>query len=63
MFIAMLEALKKFDPKDVDIENLRTGIIAGSLCPRPIMERLIDELKLKGITNCYGQTETGPVSV
>jgi len=63
MFIAMLEALKKMDPKDIDITNLRTGIIAGSLCPRPIMERIIDELNLKGITNCYGQTETGPVSV
>lgn len=54
MFIAMLEALKKMDPKDIDISRLRTGIMAGSLCPRPIMERVIAELNLGAITNCYG---------
>ena len=51
------------DPKEVDIANLRTGIIGGSLCPEPIMERIINELNLSGLTNSYGQTETGPTSV
>ena len=60
MFIAMLDDLKKMD--SVDTSNLRTGIVAGSLCPKPLAERIIDELSLSGITNCYGQTETGPVS-
>ena len=60
MFIAMLEELKKME--SVDTENLRSGIVAGSLCPKPLMERIIDELGLDEMTNCYGQTETGPVS-
>ena len=60
MFISMLDELKKMD--SVNIKNLRTGIIAGSLCPKPLMERIINELNLSGMTNCYGQTETGPVS-
>ena len=35
MFIAMLEELKKME--NVDTENLRTGIAAGTLVPKPIM--------------------------
>jgi fatty-acyl-CoA synthase len=40
--------------KDIDLSRLRTGIIAGSLCPKPLMERIIEEMNLKGMTNCYG---------
>jgi fatty-acyl-CoA synthase len=52
MFIAMLDELKKMD--SINTSNLRTGIVAGSLCPKPLAERIIDELNLSGITNCYG---------
>ena len=60
MFIAMLEELKIME--NVDTENLRTGIAAGSLVPKPLMERIINEMGLDEMTICYGQTETGPVS-
>ena len=52
MFIAMLEELKKMD--NVDTENLRTGIAAGSLVPKPLMERIINEMGLDEMTICYG---------
>jgi fatty-acyl-CoA synthase len=52
MFIAMLEELKKMT--HIDTSNLRTGIIAGSLCPKPLMQTIIHQLKLSDITNCYG---------
>ncbi|MFX9699909.1 AMP-binding protein, partial [Acinetobacter baumannii] len=42
---------------------LRTGIMAGSPCPREIMQRVIDRMHMSEITICYGMTETSPVSV
>ncbi|WP_338557758.1 AMP-binding protein [Acinetobacter sp. KS-LM10] len=59
MFIAMLEQ-EQFD--DFDLSSLRTGIMAGSPCPREIMQRVIDRMHMKDITICYGMTETAPVS-
>ncbi len=41
---------------------LRTGIVAGALCPKELMERIIGDLGMTEITNCYGMTETSPVS-
>jgi fatty-acyl-CoA synthase len=45
-----------------DLSSLRTGIMAGSPCPVEVMKRVIDRMNLKEITNCYGMTETSPVS-
>ncbi|OTG80352.1 AMP-binding protein [Acinetobacter sp. ANC 4648] len=59
MFIAMLEH-EKFD--QFDLSSLRTGIMAGSPCPREIMQRVIDRMHMDEITICYGMTETAPVS-
>lgn len=59
MFIAMLEE-EHFD--QFDLTSLRTGIMAGSPCPREIMQRVIDRMHMKEITICYGMTETAPVS-
>lgn len=59
MFIAMLEE-ESFD--QFDLSSLRTGIMAGSPCPREIMQRVIDRMHMKDITICYGMTETAPVS-
>lgn len=59
MFIAELEH-PNF--KQYDLSSLRTGIVAGSLCPMPLMKRCIHEMHLSQITNCYGMTETSPVS-
>ncbi|WP_173910564.1 AMP-binding protein [Acinetobacter sp. Marseille-Q1618] len=60
MFIAMLEQ-ETFD--QFDLSSLRTGIMAGSPCPREIMQRVIERMHMSEITICYGMTETAPVSV
>lgn len=59
MFIAEL-ATPEFDR--YDLSSLRTGIMAGAPCPVEIMKRVISEMNVSQITNCYGMTETSPVS-
>ncbi len=59
MFIAELEH-PEFDR--FDLSHLRTGIMGGSVCPRPVMEQVISRMGMREITICYGQTETSPVS-
>ena len=58
MFIAELD-----DPDfaNYDVSSLRTGVIAGSTCPRELMKRLISDMDLNGIVIAYGQTECSPV--
>ncbi len=58
MFIAALEH-KMFSR--FDMSSLRTGIMAGSVCPEPLMRRVTEEMYLKDITICYGLTEASPV--
>ena len=58
MFLAELEH-KLF--KRFDVSSLRTGIMAGSVCPEPLMRRVVDEMNMKEITICYGLTEGSPV--
>lgn len=59
MFIAMLNH-PEFS--SFDLTSLRTGVMAGSTCPAPVMERVITELGMRDVTICYGMTETSPVS-
>lgn len=59
MFIAMLEQ-DSFE--EFDLSSLRTGIMAGSPCPREIMQRVMERMHMSDITICYGMTETAPVS-
>ena len=59
MFIAELET-PEFSR--YDLSSLRTGIMAGSPCPVEVMKRVIGSMHLTQITNCYGMTETSPVS-
>jgi fatty-acyl-CoA synthase len=59
MFIAELET-PEF--ARYDLSSLRTGIMAGSPCPIEVMKRVISSMNLTEITNCYGMTETSPVS-
>ena len=42
--------------------GLRTGIMAGSPCPEPLMKRVIRDMGADEITIAYGMTETSPVS-
>ena len=58
MFLAELEH-KLF--KRFDVSSLRTGIMAGSVCPESLMRRVVDEMNMKEITICYGLTEASPV--
>ncbi len=59
MFIAMLD-----HPRfaSFDLSSLRTGIMAGSLCPIEVMKRVIDKMNMSQVTIAYGMTETSPVS-
>jgi len=58
MFIAILDhpLFHKFD-----FSSLRTGIMAGSNCPVPVMEKVIEKMNMGDITICYGLTEASPV--
>jgi len=57
MFLAEME-----DPefKRFDLSSLRTGVMAGALCPEALMRRAIDEMNLREITIIYGLTEASP---
>lgn len=59
MFIAEL-ALPDF--ASYDLSTLRTGVMAGSLCPIEVMERVLGEMNMRDVAICYGMTETSPVS-
>jgi fatty-acyl-CoA synthase len=43
-----------------DLSSLRTGVMAGSLCPEALMRRAIEEMNLREITIIYGLTEASP---
>lgn len=58
MFIAVLEH-RSF--ARYDLSSLRTGIMAGSPCPVPVMEKVMDLMHMTEITICYGLTEASPV--
>src|SRR4029453_5060606 len=45
-----------------DLSTLRTGVMAGSLCPIEVMNKVISEMNMVDVAICYGMTETSPVS-
>jgi len=45
-----------------DLSSLRTGIMAGSVCPVEVMRRCIDDMGMAEVSIAYGMTETSPVS-
>ena len=57
MFIAMLE---NPDFAKTDFSYMRTGIMAGSLCPISVMQDVVDKMNMKEIVITYGQTEASP---
>jgi fatty-acyl-CoA synthase len=57
MFIAELE---RPDFAQYDLSSLRTGVMAGALCPEPLMRRVMTEMHLPEITIAYGMTESSP---
>lgn len=58
MFIAELEQLNYHS---FDLSSLRTGIMAGALCPEPLMRKAMEKMNLTELTIAYGLTETSPV--
>lgn len=44
-----------------DLSSLRTGIMAGSPCPLPLLERVMADMGAREITIGYGQTEASPI--
>ena len=59
MFIAELEH-PEFG--SYDLSSLRTGIMAGSLCPIEVMKRVTGEMHMPEVGIAYGMTETSPAS-
>ena len=59
MFIAMLG---HSDFASCDLSSLRTGIMAGSVCPVEVMKRCVNEMNMAEVAIAYGMTETSPVS-
>jgi fatty-acyl-CoA synthase len=44
-----------------DLASLRTGIMAGSPCPLPLMEAVVATMGARELTIGYGQTEASPI--
>lgn len=57
MFLAELEQL---DTQRFDLTSLRTGIMAGALCPEPLMRKVMERMNLTELTIAYGLTEASP---
>ncbi|MGW0159478.1 AMP-binding protein [Mycobacterium sp. NPDC003323] len=47
---------------DRDLSSLRTGIMAGAVCPIEVMKRCINDMHMAEVAIAYGMTETSPVS-
>jgi fatty-acyl-CoA synthase len=59
MFIAMQNHA---DFATFDLSTLRTGIMAGALCPVEVMKRCVNDMNMAEVSIAYGMTETAPVS-
>jgi fatty-acyl-CoA synthase len=59
MFIA---ELGEPDFEQFDLSSLRTGIMAGSICPSEVMKQVNGRMNMKEVQIAYGMTETSPVS-
>jgi fatty-acyl-CoA synthase len=59
MFIAM-QNHPEF--ADRDLSSLRTGIMAGAVCPVEVMKHCVEDMNMTEVAIAYGMTETSPVS-
>ncbi|MEZ0577133.1 AMP-binding protein [Nocardioides sp. MH1] len=59
MFIAMQSSA---DFASYDLSSLRTGIMAGAVCPVEVMKRCVNDMHMAEVSIAYGMTETSPVS-
>lgn len=65
MFLAELDLMETMPSARAlaQMTQFRTGIAAGSAVPAELIRKLKSELYLDKLTNCYGMTETSPVSL
>jgi fatty-acyl-CoA synthase len=59
MFIAMQNVP---DFGSYDLTSLRTGVMAGSICPVEVMKHCVNDMHMAEVSIAYGMTETSPVS-
>ncbi len=59
MFTDILSKQKQHRRK---VSTLKKGIMAGSVCPEYLMNRVINELGITELSICYGMTELSPVT-
>ena len=62
MFIAMQGLLGSAEFPLTMVTTLRTGIMAGSICPVEVMKRCLTDMHMAEVSIAYGMTETSPVS-
>jgi fatty-acyl-CoA synthase len=62
MFIAMQGLLGSAEFPLSTVATLRTGVMAGSICPVEVMKRCIEDMHMAEVSIAYGMTETSPVS-
>jgi fatty-acyl-CoA synthase len=61
MFIEEINQMEK-NPGKFNLKTVRGGIMAGSICPRPLMEKARELLNCRELIIGYGMTETSPLS-
>ena len=62
MFIAMQGLLGSAEFPPSTFSTLRTGVMAGSICPVEVMKRCVNDMHMAEVSIAYGMTETSPVS-
>ncbi|MCL1944916.1 MAG: AMP-binding protein [Firmicutes bacterium] len=55
-----INVLSHRDFNKYDFSSLRAGIMAGSPCPRHVMQAVVDNMNMRDISSLYGQTEASP---
>ena len=58
MFVSQLDHPRR---SELDLSSLRTGIMAGSPCPLPLMNAVIDQMGARQVVIGYGLTEASPI--
>lgn len=61
MFTALLEEDEK-NPGKYKYDRMKKGVMAGSVCPEPLLRKVHEVLGIDKLSICYGMTETSPVS-
>ncbi|GMR60021.1 hypothetical protein PMAYCL1PPCAC_30216, partial [Pristionchus mayeri] len=61
MFIDILQHLEEIQKRELNLDSLNAGYIAGAPCPVALCDRLVNELGMRNLSVLYGSTEMSPV--